>query len=136
MEDFSSSVSKKTSYLTTPTMMQRRLAVAVITAHATIDACAILLPLILLELPVVVSLLILSPLSSRHHHNVYSSSNALLSAAKTSSASIKRLIVPSSMDISILEPIGNGTFGGVYHARDEKSGKRTTIMLCGKYKSC
>lgn len=55
-----------------------------------------------------------------HHSSPFTT---LLSSSKTSSASIKRIMVPSSMDISILQPIGNGTFGGVYHARDEKSGE-------------
>ena len=116
-----------TQHLQPPTMMQPRMVVvaALITTYATTYACVILSALMLIELPVAVSLLFLSPFSLRHHHNVYSSSNTLLSATKTSSASIKRIMVPSSMDISILEPIGNGTFGGVYHARDEKSGERT-----------
>ena len=36
----------------------------------------------------------------------------------SSSSSIQRRIVPPSTEIEILEPIGNGTFGGVYHARN------------------
>lgn len=36
----------------------------------------------------------------------------------SSSTSIQRRIVPPSTEIEILEPIGNGTFGGVYYARN------------------
>mmetsp|Transcript_8238 Transcript_8238/g.15398 ORF Transcript_8238/g.15398 Transcript_8238/m.15398 type:complete len:564 (-) Transcript_8238:84-1775(-) len=59
-----------------------------------------------------------------------SSSTTLLSSTSTSSSSpfsstsIKRRIVPSSVEVSILEPIGNGTFGGVYVARNEATGQQ------------
>ena len=41
-----------------------------------------------------------------------------LSPFSSSTSSIQRRIVPPSTEIEILEPIGNGTFGGVYHARN------------------
>ena len=53
----------------------------------------------------------------------------------SSSSSIQRRIVPPSTEIEILDPIGNGTFGGVYHARNlnteetliAKSARATTL---------
>ena len=41
-----------------------------------------------------------------------------LSPFSSSTSSIQRRIVPPSTEIEILDPIGNGTFGGVYHARN------------------
>ena len=109
-------------------------------AAAGVHMTSISTAFLLAELPVVVPLLFMSPLSSRNHHKIHRSScqqlltpsspcstltsrsTMFLSSTKPLS-SINRILIPSSMDISILEPIGNGTFGGVYHARDETSGK-------------
>ena len=50
-----------------------------------------------------------------------------LSPFSSSTSSIQRRIVPPSTEIEILDPIGNGTFGGVYHARNLNNTKQTLI---------
>lgn len=67
-------------------------------------------------------------LPSSRRHSV-SSSSILSTSSPFSSTDIERRIVPPSVEISILEPMGNGTFGGVYFARDEATGKKGTIEI-------
>lgn len=64
------------------------------------------------------------PPSYRTHQSSSSISTLLSSTfSPFSSTSIERRIVPSSVDLSIVGPIGNGTFGEVYFARDEVTGQ-------------
>mmetsp|Transcript_54067 Transcript_54067/g.114828 ORF Transcript_54067/g.114828 Transcript_54067/m.114828 type:complete len:589 (-) Transcript_54067:41-1807(-) len=60
-----------------------------------------------------------------------SSLSSALPSSPFSSTSISRRIVPPSVEVSILEPIGNGTFGGVYFARDEATG-RPLVAKCAR----
>lgn len=64
-----------------------------------------------------------------HHHS--SSSLTSTSTALTSTSKQQQLQSPSTTDISILEPIGNGTFGGVYYAYDNKLNK-SLIAKCAR----
>jgi len=52
-----------------------------------------------------------------------SSSSSMLSSSPFASTSIKRRIVPSSVEVTILDKMANGTFGGVYFARNEANGQ-------------
>jgi serine/threonine protein kinase len=74
---------------------------------------------------VVVDAFSLSSFSSsslRYEHRSASSGSDVASSSSTSSTSSNRRQVSPSIAIKILDPIGNGTFGMVYHAIDEKTG--------------
>ncbi|KAL9189274.1 hypothetical protein ACHAXT_011764 [Thalassiosira profunda] len=47
------------------------------------------------------------------------------------STSIERRFVPPSIDVTILDQMGNGTFGGVYFARDDATGK-ALVAKCAR----
>ncbi len=57
-------------------------------------------------------------------HPSLSRSKSVLDSASTSisTPSHNRRKVPSTLDVKLLEPIGNGTFGGVFWAKDGVSG--------------
>jgi len=67
-----------------------------------------------------------------HHHSSSSSLTSTSSTLLTSTSKQQwRVLYPTTTDISILEPIGNGTFGGVYYAYDNKLNK-PLIAKCAR----
>ena len=68
-----------------------------------------------------------------HHSSSSSSLISTTSTALTSTSTSKqqRVISLITSNISILEPIGNGTFGGVYYAYDNKLNK-SLIAKCAR----
>ena len=65
---------------------------------------------------------------------VFNSPSSNLIELMSSASSIttpfhNRRKVSSSLDIRLLEPIGNGTFGGVYWSEDDVTGKHIIIVI-------
>lgn len=67
------------------------------------------------------------------HHSSSSSSSLTSTTTLLTSTSTKqqRVLSPTTSNISILEPIGNGTFGGVYYAYD-KTLNKSLIAKCAR----
>ena len=63
-----------------------------------------------------------------HHSSSLTSTSTLLTSTSTKQ---QRILSQTTSNISILEPIGNGTFGGVYYAYDNKLNK-SLIAKCAR----
>ena len=66
--------------------------------------------------------------SSARRSGIASSSPPSSSTTSSAATRKRRRVVPPTARISILDPIGNGTFGMVHHARDDETG----MMLVAK----
>ena len=66
-----------------------------------------------------------------HHSSSPTSLTSTSTLLTSTSTKQQRILSPTTTDISILDPIGNGTFGGVYYAYDNKLNK-SLIAKCSR----